>query len=146
MVRRVGVRLPEQLRSKIAFFVPGGCWLWTACKNTDGYALVCFQRKVRTAHRLIYEMLVGEIPEGMSLDHLCRVRHCVNPEHLEPCPLRENILRSPVQLSAVNASRDACKHGHRFTPENTVVRNRKQRNNPSRQCLTCQRNRSRISA
>ena len=63
----------------------------------------------------------GPIPEGLTLDHLCRVRACVNPAHLEPVTLRENTLRSPSAPTAINARKTECLRGHAFTPENTWV-------------------------
>ncbi len=78
------------------------CWLWTGSKN-DGYGKfrpVANQRPV-LAHRYAYELLVGPIPRDLTLDHLCRVHSCVNPEHLEPVTRRENILRGKaVQYGA----------------------------------------------
>ena len=70
-----------------------GCWLWQGAINTNGYGN--FHNKGRTvkAHRFAYEICVGEIPKGLTIDHLCRVRHCVNPSHLEPVTMRENFLR-----------------------------------------------------
>lgn len=74
-----------------------GCWLWTGAKNWTGYGQrsVRVDGKVRTAraHRMAYELLVGPIPEGLTIDHLCRVRHCVNPDHLEPVTMKENARR-----------------------------------------------------
>lgn len=74
-----------------------GCWVWNAALNNEGYGLfqVMYFGKwgMRLAHRLSYEVLVGPIPDGLDLDHLCRVRRCVNPHHLEPVTRRENALR-----------------------------------------------------
>jgi len=76
-----------------------GCWLWTASTNKNGYGQFRFGSQVdgtRTmvlAHRWAYEHLVGPIPEGLQLDHLCRAPWCVNPEHLEPVTSRENTVR-----------------------------------------------------
>ena len=72
-----------------------GCWLWTGWKNDRGYGNfeVDSTRTVK-AHRFAYEVLVGPIPDGLTLDHLCRNPSCVNPEHLEPVTLRENIMRA----------------------------------------------------
>jgi hypothetical protein len=99
------------------------CWLWTGATTGYGYGqfyLGLGQRRVR-AHRFSYELLVGPIPDGLVLDHLCRVRLCVNPAHLEPVTQRENILRGEG-TSAHHARQTHCKRGHEFTPENTYVR------------------------
>jgi hypothetical protein len=119
---------------------PGGCWLWTAslCKGT-GYGQ--FREggrgsRMRTAHRVAYELLVGPVPAGLQLDHLCRVRRCVNPAHLEPVTNRENQLRG-AGFPARNAAKTHCAHGHEYTPENTYL-------HPStghRRCRACARER-----
>ncbi|MFI1562215.1 HNH endonuclease [Streptomyces sp. NPDC020490] len=72
---------------------PGGCWVWTGSVESKGYGAPTINGAKRPAHRVAYEDLVGPIPEGLHLDHLCRVRRCVNPEHLEPVTSRENALR-----------------------------------------------------
>lgn len=79
---------------------PGsGCWIWTGSKGEDGYGSVRYRRKVWRAHRAAYTILVGPIPFGLELDHLCRVRACVNPSHLEPVTGEENIRRFQAALS-----------------------------------------------
>jgi hypothetical protein len=90
-------------------------------------------RRVATkaAHRLFYEQLVGPIPDGLQLDHLCRVRHCVNPDHLEPVTQTANVLRG-IGPTAVNAGKTHCVHGHPFTPDNTYIN--KQGNRHCRAC------------
>ena len=71
-----------------------GCWLWTAAlKNGYGRITMMNPKRKTAAHRVSYEAFVGPIPEGLTLDHLCRVRCCVNPAHLEPVTMRENIMR-----------------------------------------------------
>lgn len=100
---------------------PHGCWLWTGVIQAGGYGRFRTQNRGHMAHRWLYEQLVGPIPEGMQLDHLCRVRNCVRPDHLEPVTPRENTLRSNA-TSAVNARKDVCVNGHPFTPENTYWR------------------------
>ena len=70
-----------------------GCWIWTGSCMPHGYAKFFVDRKTRIAHRWIYEQMRGPIPEGMHIDHLCRVRNCVNPDHLEVVTQRENLWR-----------------------------------------------------
>ena len=88
------------------------CWIWDGSKTQWGYGMVRYAGRVRSVHRTVYEELVGPIPEGLQLDHLCRTPACYNPDHLEPVTPKENRRR---------AMRDACKHGHAFTEANTYV-------------------------
>ena len=110
------------------------CWLWTGSRNQLGYGTMRVEPKRIAAHRFAYELLVGPIPEGLELDHLCRVPGCVNPDHLEPVTHRENLLRG-VSPSGRYARRTHCKHGHKFTPENTYPSPTIRR----RCCKTCKR-------
>lgn len=91
----------------------GPCWLWTG-GTSYGYGLFWNV----PAHRWAYENLVGPIPPGLHIDHLCRNPPCVNPAHLEPVTVRENTLRG-VGTSAQNARKTYCIHGHPFSDENT---------------------------
>lgn len=75
-----------------------GCWLWTAAKS-DGYGLFKIGRIQHQAHRLAYEMFTGRIPSGHEIDHVCRNRSCVNPEHLEAVTRRENLRRADAHLN-----------------------------------------------
>lgn len=72
-----------------------GCWIWQLATSTSGYGVVRLWRWRGYAHRYTYTHLVGPIPEGLQLDHLCRVRRCVNPAHLEPVTNHVNVLRRP---------------------------------------------------
>jgi hypothetical protein len=95
-----------------------GCWIYHGALNEHGYGIVFRARGVSQAyvHRITYEYFVGEIPAGLQLDHLCRVRRCANPYHLEPVTGRVNSGRG------ARALRTHCKYGHEYTPENTVAR------------------------
>lgn len=93
-----------------------GCWVWNAY-TTNGYGQ--FGRNER-AHRFSYKTTNGPIPEGFVLDHLCRCRKCVNPDHLEPVLLSVNVLRG-VSVAALHARKTHCDYGHEFTPENTYT-------------------------
>lgn len=98
-----------------------GCWLWIGTVLSGGYGQFTDGRGRRTsAHRFAYELTNGPVSDGLHLDHLCRVRNCVNPDHLEPVTCRENVLRG-IGPSAINAHRTECVNGHEFTPENTYV-------------------------
>lgn len=107
--------LPPRMQAKI-HLGDSGCWLWIAALNRNGYGLARFGR-VRVAHRVTYELLVGPIPGGLDLDHLCRVRNCVNPSHLEPVTRRENLRRGEHNY------RDAthCQQGHPYAGDNLRI-------------------------
>lgn len=92
-----------------------GCWIWQAHVNAGGYAMFWNGERMQSAHRTVYEHYVGAIPEGLQLDHLCRVRHCVNAAHLEPVPPAENTRRG---VSA-NRLKTHCPEGHAYDDENT---------------------------
>ena len=95
-----------------------GCWQWTAKRNNDGYGQFWVKPKLRLAHRVSYELTFGPIPVGLEIDHLCKNRSCVNPVHLEAVTARINVLRSAA-VSAINAAKTHCVHGHPFDEENT---------------------------
>jgi hypothetical protein len=118
-------------------FPENGCMLWTGA-TVQGYGN--FQKASRSsqgAHRWAYERYRGPVPEGLELDHLCRVRRCVNPDHLEPVSRRLHFHRSNATVQAVMAARTHCLNGHEFTPENTHLRTVEGR--LSRQCRACGR-------
>jgi len=124
--------LEQRLFAKLVID-PSGCLLWTGPLEANGYGRVWLDGRRQFVHRLMYTEFVGPIPDGFSLDHLCRVRHCASPDHLEPVTNRRNVLRG-TGPSAVNAAKDVCGHGHEFDLANTYV-------SPDgrRHCRTCQR-------
>lgn len=91
------------------------CWTWMGPLDVGGYGN--FGARGR-AHRIAYEKKYGKIPKKLELDHLCRVRNCVNPDHLEPVTRKENLGRSPIMVWG-RANDTHCVRGHEFTPENT---------------------------
>ena len=124
--------LRDRLLSRL-IIDPSGCVLWTGATNSGGYGTIWSEGRNRFVHRLMYEMFVGRIPDGLQLDHLCRVRHCASPAHLEPVTLRVNLLRGQTP-AAVNAAKTHCPAGHEFDLLNTYW-------NPqgSRECRACNR-------
>ena len=122
----------ERFNAKWELDLEMGCWLWTAATE-NGYGRFHFEGAMRWAHRIAWVLFVGLIPEELELDHLCRVRHCVNPEHLEPVTHRENVLRGDGG-PAVNAKKTYCPQGHPLEGENLVARSLRR---GKRECRTC---------
>lgn len=116
----------------------GFCWNWTGkTSEKTGHGRFNPERtKSVAAHRFAYELLVGPIPEGLDLDHLCRHPPCVNPDHMDPVTNRENVLRG-FGITAMQARQTHCVRGHEFTPENTHITKRGMRH-----CRTCSRART----
>jgi len=115
---------------------PNGCWLWTGSPNTKRYPNFTVDtgnhEKTISAHRFAYILLVGAIPKGMQIDHLCRNTRCVNPAHMEVVTGRVNVLRGNT-IVAINAAKTFCDRGHPLTPENVRMEN------GSRRCKVCRR-------
>ena len=125
-------RVPTTLANRIKVSETG-CWEWQAGLNGWGYGHVKYAGKGQLVHRLIYELLVGPIADGLHVDHLCRVKHCCNPAHLEPVSPRTNILRG-VGPTAINARRTHCVNGHPLEGENLYVQP-----TGERKCRACRR-------
>jgi len=123
---------------------PGAkCVTWTAAMTKCGYGRFTVEGRRVVPHRFAYEYLIGPIPAGLELDHLCKVRNCLNVTHLEPVTGRENLLRGDT-VNARNAAKTHCIRGHEYTPENTLHARPSKRNpNGQRECRTCRRERDR---
>jgi hypothetical protein len=94
----------------------GFCWEWTGTIGPEGYAIYWLNGASVPVHRIAYANLIGPIPDGMQLDHLCLTRHCVNPDHLEPVTPTENSRRANVH----KMNRSHCANGHEWTEANTL--------------------------
>jgi len=103
------------------------CWRWGGFVDSGGYGRTYWKGESWAAHRVAYELERGMIPAGLFLDHLCRNRACVNPDHLEPVSHQENMRRG------ARAQQTHCKNGHPFDEENTY------RSKRSRHCRICQK-------
>jgi HNH endonuclease len=113
-----------------------GCWEWNGWHNAKGYSCVSLGQtgggqKHFFVHRVMYELLIGPIPEGKQIDHLCRNRGCVNPWHCEPVVCRENLMRGETHAARL-AARTHCDKGHPFDEANTLYRK-----DGSRRCREC---------
>jgi len=97
----------------------GACWLWLGGVDTQGYGRLRWDGREIGTHRIVWMVLVGPIPEGLTLDHLCRVRHCVNPLHLEPVTLRVNQSRGQG-ASARSLRGETCPRGHTYGSDNVM--------------------------
>ena len=111
-----------------------GCWLWRGSGTPAGYGQISVNGRMKMAYRWSYEHFRGPIPAGVEPDHLCRVRCCVNPHHLELVTHRENTLRGRT-LAAMNAAKTRCRRGHPFSGEN--LRRGMYGKQPIRVCRQC---------
>lgn len=109
------------------------CWLWTGCRLRSGYGQFSVNSKRIYAHRYSYEHHNRPIPTGLVIDHLCRNRGCVNPDHLEAVTSKQNILRGYAP-TAFNSRKTKCPRGHEFTEDNLY------RYRGARTCLICKVN------
>lgn len=127
--------LPPRLQTKIRVNSETGCWEWVGSITATGYGRAWDDELKRAdwAHRVIYRRLVGPIPVGLTLDHLCRVRHCVNPAMLEPVSQLVNNVRGigPAVTRKRHRSKTHCHRGHPLSGENVNIRNGR------RHCLMC---------
>ena len=124
----------KRFEKKIVPVPLAGCWLWDAACMKNGYGVFGLGREVFPAHRVAWMMLHGPIPDGHHLDHLCSVRSCVNPAHLEPVPQAENNRRTVARGRHGGSLKTHCPRGHEYSIENTRVYQGR------RFCRECKRN------
>lgn len=110
-----------------------GCWEWQGNKTPGGYGASALSGKKIVAHRVAYMLLVGDIPCGQDLDHLCRNRACINPDHLEPVSRRRNLIRGFTARG--------CANGHPYSKENTSYVSHGD-GRTTRRCKICHRSRN----
>lgn len=106
--------------SKVALPNGEGCMLWAGGLDAKGYGRFVLARRRAKAHRVSYTLAYGPIPDGLVLDHLCRVRNCVAPGHLEAVTSRENTLRGET-LPARHLAKAHCPQGHPYNDKNTYI-------------------------
>ena len=126
---------PFSLKNFYANIIPDerGCWVWIGERIKGGYGrLRSGHRKRWMAHRWSYTQFIGPIPDGLTIDHVCRNTSCVNPTHLDAVTMRENLVRG-TGFVAVNAAKTQCIRGHAFDETNTRTTRA-----GTRQCRTCE--------
>lgn len=139
--RRPGIERAKirRLWSSIAVGLPTECWEWNGSFGSprkDGYATTKWRGKTTTLHRLLWEVVHGDIElSNMHVDHLCRNRRCLNPRHLELVTREENIRRGTC-WSAINARKTHCPKGHPYEGDNLII-SRRSDGTPFRLCRAC---------
>lgn len=135
MPRKGEFSTPQQIIDRHTMPIPeSGCLIWLGALGPGGYGSISFKsRKTsQVAHKFVYEFVKGPVPEGLELDHKCRVRSCVNPDHLEPVTRKENMRRGLKGIL-----RTHCIHGHSYGEPGNLVSSRLKVG--IRQCRACQR-------
>ncbi len=121
----------ERILSRVERVTESGCWIYMGSLDGTGYGRIQKRKRSYATHRVTYEHFKGQIPDGLQIDHLCRVRCCCNPDHLEAVTGQVNVLRGQT-VPARRAAVTHCPAGHEYTPENTRLSKRRQRS-----CRAC---------
>ena len=135
------MNLMDRFWAKVSPEPNTGCWLWSGCDNGEGYGTVYSGGKNHKAHRVSYELHNGKIPDGLQIDHLCRVRCCVNPDHLEAVTQKTNVQRGEAVKKCREhfAAITHCPQGHPYSGDNLRITT-----SGSRLCRECHRSRERL--
>src|SRR5215470_43505 len=133
-------RIPLRIRKRLRLHEATGCWIWTGGRTSSGYGSVSRHGRNTTAHRAVYELARGQVPDGLVVDHLCRNSLCCCPDHLEVVTNQENVRRGDAAW--INGDRQRskshCLQGHPLSGDNLYTTP-----DGSRQCRTCKRERNR---
>lgn len=97
-----------------SYKIVGKCWEWQKYLDRDGYGTFYFMKKGRRAHRVSWYLKNGDIPKSMVIDHICKNRKCVNPDHLRCITVKQNNIENSMSVGAINANKTTCKMGHKF--------------------------------
>ena len=126
--------LPLLVRRRVQVDQLSGCWIWNGARSTTGYGNIRRGTRNYIAHRFVWALLVGPLTPGLEIDHVCRIRACVNPAHLREVTRRENVFApGSLCIAKRNGLRTSCVNGHPFTAENTTHLKHQRR------CRTCHR-------
>lgn len=121
------------------------CWLWQGHIGKNGYGRWKPAGRSVSTHRWSYERFIGPIPEGLQIDHICNIKSCVNPEHLQPVTARVNVLKAKKGITSINAAKTHCVNGHPLFGANLRIYVTKD-GKKSRVCKSCRQDRSKIQA
>ncbi len=136
MNRRGRRTAKTRLFRNVVVDLDGGCWQWIGCTDGDGYGRINIRRAALRTHTVMWWLYVGEVPAGLTLDHLCRNTSCCNPGHLEPVTRSENVRRELLAIGHHNAKKTHCPVGHPYNAQNTG-NHRRGDGRTYRRCLAC---------
>lgn len=125
-------KLISEMMALVKIDQKSNCWKWKGFIEKNGYGKLSVKGKRQWAHIYFYNIFVGDVPDGLELDHVCRNHGCVNPAHLEPVTHKENMRRSPVAVWVVRRAKTHCPHGHPYSGDNLITWG------GFRYCRTCQ--------